>query len=174
MHAPKNRNSPGTLLEPFAVGLQSWANEYERTHYYQYSWWWDDHTPLRHTPLSACFFLCCAAAGSQGSTGISDGSGSQYLTSGKRVVTWRSSGYMLAISDRITCSFWNVVSPIMDHTPFSNFTNWRGDYQITHKPYSILQVYGIWWLWVNPTFSQWIPRHHAFRCWPTRGCHAFR
>ena len=26
MHAPKNRNSPGTLLEPFAVGLQSWAN----------------------------------------------------------------------------------------------------------------------------------------------------
>ena len=27
MHAPKNRNSPGTLLEPFAVGLQSWANK---------------------------------------------------------------------------------------------------------------------------------------------------
>ena len=27
MHATKNRNSPGTLLEPFAVGLQSWANE---------------------------------------------------------------------------------------------------------------------------------------------------
>ena len=26
MHAPKNRNSPGTFLEPFAVGLQSWAN----------------------------------------------------------------------------------------------------------------------------------------------------
>lgn len=26
MHAPKNRNSPGNLLEPFAVGLQSWAN----------------------------------------------------------------------------------------------------------------------------------------------------
>ena len=26
MHAPKNRNSPGTLLEPFTVGLQSWAN----------------------------------------------------------------------------------------------------------------------------------------------------
>ena len=26
MHAPKNRNSQGTLLEPFAVGLQSWAN----------------------------------------------------------------------------------------------------------------------------------------------------
>ena len=25
MHAPKNRNSPGTLLEAFAVGLQSWA-----------------------------------------------------------------------------------------------------------------------------------------------------
>jgi hypothetical protein len=25
MHAPKNRNSPGTLLEPFPVGLQSWA-----------------------------------------------------------------------------------------------------------------------------------------------------
>ena len=25
MHAPKNRNSPGTLLEPFAVGLQSIA-----------------------------------------------------------------------------------------------------------------------------------------------------
>ena len=26
MHAPKSQNSPGTLLEPFAVGLQSWAN----------------------------------------------------------------------------------------------------------------------------------------------------
>ena len=26
MHAPKIRNSPGTLLEPFAVGLQSWVN----------------------------------------------------------------------------------------------------------------------------------------------------
>jgi hypothetical protein len=26
MHAPKNRNSLGNLLEPFAVGLQSWAN----------------------------------------------------------------------------------------------------------------------------------------------------
>ena len=26
MHAPQNRNSPGTLLEPFAVGLQSGAN----------------------------------------------------------------------------------------------------------------------------------------------------
>jgi len=26
MHAPKNRNSPGTLLEPFPVGLQIWAN----------------------------------------------------------------------------------------------------------------------------------------------------
>ena len=26
MHAPKNRNSRGTLLEPFAVGLWSWAN----------------------------------------------------------------------------------------------------------------------------------------------------
>ena len=26
MHAPKNWNSPGILLEPFAVGLQSWAN----------------------------------------------------------------------------------------------------------------------------------------------------
>ena len=26
MHAPKNRNSPGILLESFAVGLQSWAN----------------------------------------------------------------------------------------------------------------------------------------------------
>ena len=24
--APKNGNSPGTLLEPFAAGLQSWAN----------------------------------------------------------------------------------------------------------------------------------------------------
>jgi hypothetical protein len=24
MHAPKNRSSLGTLLEPFAVGLQSW------------------------------------------------------------------------------------------------------------------------------------------------------
>ena len=27
MHAPKNWNSPGTLLKPFAVGLQSWAND---------------------------------------------------------------------------------------------------------------------------------------------------
>ena len=26
MRAPQNRNSPGTLLRPFAVGLQSWAN----------------------------------------------------------------------------------------------------------------------------------------------------
>ena len=26
MHAPKNRSSLGTLLEPFAVGLQSWNN----------------------------------------------------------------------------------------------------------------------------------------------------
>ena len=26
MHAPKNWNSPGTLLEPFTVGLQSGAN----------------------------------------------------------------------------------------------------------------------------------------------------
>ena len=26
MHTPKNRNSPATLLGPFAVGLQSWAN----------------------------------------------------------------------------------------------------------------------------------------------------
>jgi hypothetical protein len=26
MHAPKNRSSLGTLLEPFAVGLQSWDN----------------------------------------------------------------------------------------------------------------------------------------------------
>ena len=26
MHAPKIQDSPGTLLEPFAVGLQSWAN----------------------------------------------------------------------------------------------------------------------------------------------------
>jgi hypothetical protein len=26
MHALKNWNSPGTLLEPFDVGLQNWAN----------------------------------------------------------------------------------------------------------------------------------------------------
>jgi len=26
MHAPKNRNSPGTLLEPFAVELKSWVS----------------------------------------------------------------------------------------------------------------------------------------------------
>ena len=26
MHTPKNRSSLGTLLEPFAVGLQRWAN----------------------------------------------------------------------------------------------------------------------------------------------------
>ena len=28
MHAPKNRNSYGTLLEPVAVGLQSWVNKH--------------------------------------------------------------------------------------------------------------------------------------------------
>ena len=31
MRAPKNRNSPGTLLEPFTVGLQSWANVFVAT-----------------------------------------------------------------------------------------------------------------------------------------------
>ena len=31
MHAPKNWNSPGTLLEPFAVGLQNWVNLHGRS-----------------------------------------------------------------------------------------------------------------------------------------------